>query len=227
MSQEKESPSRTDVWKMFDRIAHKYDLLNRMLSLGRDTYWRKRAASFIDEQENLKVLDLATGTADIILSICEKCEKNTAVHYAAGIDLSPNMLNIGRKKIDAKALENTAVLLPGDVMDIPFRRGSFHAVTIAFGIRNVLNVNQALQEMFRVLGNRGRVIILEFSLPTNYILKHLYLLYFRTILPKIGSILSGDSHAYRYLNRTVETFPFGKSFIELLTEAGFRGVKAY
>lgn len=214
-------PSRTDVWKMFDRIAHRYDLLNRLLSFGQDVVWRRKVAGFLPEFPQLKVLDLATGTGDLLISLYQK---DPRISSGIGIDLSEKMLEVGREKLKAYPENPPLTLRRGDAVDIPFPAGSFHAVTIAFGIRNVLDVEESLREMRRVLVPGGRALILEFSLPKNVFIKGSYLFYFRKILPMVGGLISGDADAYRYLNRTVESFPFGEEFCRLMTKNGFRNV---
>ena len=221
-TEQKIEPSRKDVWKMFDRIAHRYDLLNRMLSCGQDVVWRNKVANHLTDQQNQHILDLATGTGDLLISIFEN---NDRAKTAIGIDMAEKMLEFGRPKLAKRNLDNAISLQTGDATDIPFAENQFDAVTISFGIRNVNDVNKSLFEMYRVLKKGGRAIILEFSLPQNKLLKRLYLFYFRNILPKIGSLISGDSYAYRYLNQTVESFPYGKEFCDLLNSAGFTAVK--
>lgn len=216
------SPSRTEVWIMFDRIAHRYDLLNRMLSMGQDVVWRKRVARHLPDVSDQHILDLATGTGDLIISIFEKSER---VKSGIGIDMAEKMLEFGRPKLRKKNLDQAITLQKGDAMDIPFPAESFDAVAIAFGIRNVIDVPESMREMSRVLKPGGRAIILEFSLPENRLFRSLYLFYFRKVLPVIGGLISGDSYAYRYLNETVETFPYGDAFCQLLREAGFGDVK--
>jgi demethylmenaquinone methyltransferase/2-methoxy-6-polyprenyl-1,4-benzoquinol methylase len=143
-----------------------------------------------------------------------------------GIDLAEKMLEIGRQKIANQNLQDKLSLSTGDAADIPFPESSFDAVTMAFGIRNLEHTIEGLREIYRVLKPEGRAIILEFSLPESYFLRGLYLFYFRRLLPKIGRVISGDSYAYRYLNETVETFPFGEDFCNLMINAGFSDVKA-
>jgi demethylmenaquinone methyltransferase/2-methoxy-6-polyprenyl-1,4-benzoquinol methylase len=217
----KKSPSRKEVWLMFDRIAHRYDLLNRLLSFGQDVVWRNRLARHLNDNPDQKILDLATGTGDVLLSLQKKSH---VLKEGIGIDMSEKMLEIGRKKIIERKLQNILTLIVGNANDIPFPENSFDVVTIAFGIRNVDDTDKALCEMYRVLKNDGRLIILEFSLPANRFIRNLYLFYFRNILPKIGGIISGDSYAYNYLNETVETFPYGEQFGKLLVSNGFQNV---
>lgn len=215
-----EIPSRVNVGSMFDRIAHRYDLLNRLLSFGQDLLWRKRVANSLAAEGEQQVLDLATGTCDLLLAM----EKTGKIGSAVGLDVSPGMLQQGRRKIAQYNLEDKMSLCEGDACDIPCESDRFDTVTISFGIRNVCDVSQSLREMCRVLKPGGRVIILEFSLPRNALVKALYLFYFRTILPRVGGLISGDSYAYSYLNKTVETFAYGEEFADLMRGAGFEDV---
>ena len=141
--------------------------------------------------------------------------------------MARQMLEIGRQKIEDRGLDRRITLISDDAMRLPFKDESFDAVTIAFGIRNVLDTGQTLREMHRVLRSGGRALILEFSLPSNPFLRRLYLFYFRYLMPWIGGIVSGNRRAYRYLNQTVETFPYGKEFARFLTETGFKAVRFF
>jgi demethylmenaquinone methyltransferase/2-methoxy-6-polyprenyl-1,4-benzoquinol methylase len=218
-----QSPPRQEVWRMFDRIAPRYDLLNRLLSFRRDVSWRKKLARQLPATAELEVLDLATGTADVLLTLFRE---NPRLKFGIGLDLAQEMLKRGRNKINQESSSSPLIyLIPADVLRIPFHAESFQVITMAFGIRNVLDVPQALREMYRLLKTGGRVLILEFSLPEWRVFRSLYLFYFRNILPRIGGVVSGDGAAYRYLNQTVETFPYGEKFCELLIQAGFSKVQ--
>jgi demethylmenaquinone methyltransferase / 2-methoxy-6-polyprenyl-1,4-benzoquinol methylase len=217
------SPSRMQAFKMFDRIAHRYDLLNRLLSFGTDVRWRKTMNRRIPEGKELRVLDLATGTADVLIAMERACKQ---VSSGIGLDMSGGMLKYGRQKLVAMGLDQKFRLVRGDATCLGLADGTFDAVTISFGIRNVLDVSQGLGEMHRILKPGGRALILEFSLPANRPFRALYLFYFRHILPRLGALISGDSYAYRYLNETVETFPYGEDFCELMRGAGFEKVTA-
>jgi demethylmenaquinone methyltransferase/2-methoxy-6-polyprenyl-1,4-benzoquinol methylase len=218
------SPSRQNVGSMFDRIAHRYDLLNRLLSFGTDVRWRKRLSQHLPAGEQLQVLDLATGTADVLISLEKNCPR---VLRGTGVDLSFGMLSRGLPKLRALGLAQRFRLLQGDAQRLPLPTAAYDAVTISFGIRNVLNVDAGLREMHRILKPGGRALILEFSLPGNPLFRAGYLFYFRHVLPRIGALLSGDGHAYRYLNQTVETFPYGQAFCSLMENAGFQSVRAH
>ncbi len=206
---------------MFDRIAGRYDFLNHFLSLNRDKVWRKKLASRLPKGENLEALDLATGTADQLLALRESGRVTSGV----GLDMAAEMMKIGRAKLVQQELHNQFTLVRADACCLPFAENCFDVVSISFGIRNVLDVDLALREMARILRPGGRALILEFSLPKSALLRKLYLLYFRKILPRLGGMISGDSHAYRYLNETVESFPYGDSFGALMTKAGFVDVQ--
>lgn len=207
---------------MFDRIAHRYDFLNHFLSLNRDKAWRKRLAARLPDRDNLEVLDLATGTADQLLTLFA----GGRVKSGVGLDPAEKMLEIGRRKIKERKLYDQIVLKNGSAEQIPCEDNAFDAVSISFGIRNVTDVPLALEEMRRVLKTNGRALILEFSLPRNRIIKKLYLFYFRKVLPRLGGLISGDAHAYRYLNETAESFPYGRQFCDLMRQAGFENVTA-
>jgi len=148
------------------------------------------------------------------------------VDGGTGIDMAEKMLAIGREKIEARSLSDRLHLSTGNAERIPLETDTFDVASISFGIRNMTDVPRTLAEMRRVLKPEGRALILEFSLPENRLMKWLYLFYFRYILPRLGAIISGDSGAYRYLNKTVETFPYGEAFCHLMTEAGFKNVVA-
>jgi len=213
-----------EVCTMFDRIAHRYDLLNRLLSMGQDVVWRKRMARYIGDKKDQQVLDLATGTGDQLIFLHSR---KVDIARGIGIDMAEEMLKVGRQKLSERKLDEVFSLQTGDATSIPFEDESFDAVTISFGIRNVGDVEKSLNEIWRVLKPDGRALILEFSLPANRILRRLYLLYFRHVLPKIGALISGDGYAYSYLNKTVESFPYGKEFCELLSSAKFKNINAH
>lgn len=217
-------PSRRNSWEMFDRIASRYDLLNRTLSLRQDVAWRRRVCRHMPEGTDLVLLDLATGTADQLITLIRRVE---AIETGVGVDMSEGMLEYGRVKVAEAGLESRIQLKRGDATEIPFDAESFDVVTISFGIRNVVDVSGALREMHRVLRPGGRALVLEFSMPGSALLRGPYLLYLRHILPVIGGFISGDRRAYKYLNQTVESFPSGAAFTALMDEAGFTDTQAF
>lgn len=208
---------------MFDEISPKYDFLNRFLSFGLDTSWRQRLAAFLPTRPGLKILDLATGTADVLLALFKN---NPNVQAGFGIDLAEKMLDRGRRKIVSHKLEYRVTLSSGDVHAVPFNENTFDAVTIAFGIRNVEDPSKVLCEMRRVLRPGGRALVLEFSLPRNRLLRTGHLLYLRHVVPFVGAVFAGHYRAYRYLNQTIEKFPSGEDFCRLMRQAGFSHVAA-
>jgi demethylmenaquinone methyltransferase/2-methoxy-6-polyprenyl-1,4-benzoquinol methylase len=157
----------------------------------------------LPERSDLRVLDLATGTADLALMMVQKSKQVASV---TGVDMATQMLRLGQDKVEKAGYSAAIHLQPGDAHNLAFGDNSFDVVTVAFGLRNMPRKEQAISEMMRVLRPGGRLIILEFSMPKNPVIRWLYLLYFRHILPRIGGFISGDSHAYRYLNQSVESF---------------------
>lgn len=210
---------KRDIWKIFNEISPTYDLLNRILSFGLDIHWRRQLAKFLPSQRNLRILDLATGTADVPIILCQKSLKLQSV---IGVDLADQMLEIGRKKIIERNLTDKISLQHADAQHLPFEDNNFDCTTIAFGIRNMENPSAVLKEMHRVLKKEGRALILEFSLPENKMLAVFYLFYLRKIVPLIGSCFSGHAQAYRYLNESVENFPYGEKFRALMEQTGFK-----
>lgn len=223
MSNENE-PSRQDVWKMFDQISSRYDLINHLSSFGADYYWRRQLIRHLPKSDDVRLLDLATGTGDQLITIIKKAKQ---VRSALGLDLSQEMIRLGQRKIIDKPYAHQITLMEGDATKISLKSGAVDCVTMSFGIRNVISVEKCLQECFRVLTPNGRLIMLEFSLPKKRVLRFLHLLYIRTVLPTIAGLISGNKSAYRYLNKTIESFPYGDAFCDKIKKAGFYHVKAY
>ena len=204
-------PARANIPEMFDRIARRYDLVNRILSLGQDRAWRKTAVAALVGKGTIRVLDVAAGTGDLSLA----CLRANSSAQVVVTDPSPEMLELARRK-----LPTGTELLRAEAEHLPFPDGSFDAVMIGYGIRNVWSVERALAEMKRVLKSGGTLIVLEFSLPGNPLMRAGCLFYLRHVLPWIGWALTGDRAAYTYLNKTIETFPYGDAFCQKLTAAG-------
>lgn len=209
------------IQRMFSAIAPRYDFLNRLLSCGQDQYWRKAAVNCLAPKAGDYFLDLATGTADIALEIAARDPLNIKV---VGVDLSYAMLQLGKKKIRSRNLEKTINLQTGVAEHLAFADKTFDGVISAFGVRNFSNIERGLQEMLRVLKSKGRIVILEFSLPKNPLLSAGYRVYFDYFLPLIGRAVSGHHFAYRYLPESVSAFPSPSEFIKVMESNGFENV---
>jgi len=205
------------VRKMFDTIAPRYDLLNRLLSFGIDRRWRRFAVSCLQVSPGGRVLDIATGTCDVALEIA--CRTDASVQIV-GEDFTQGMLVQGQKKLNLSPLGHRIMLVNAPCEAIPHPDCSFDAITIAFGIRNVVDREQGLREMVRVLKPEGRAVILEFSNPRSRLFRSLYHFYFRQLLPAIGGLFSQRS-AYQYLPDSVLEFPAQEDFSAMMRAAGF------
>ena len=210
---------KKQIGKMFDNIADNYDFLNHSLSFGMDYYWRRKAVKQLTNNPKT-ILDVATGTADFAIS-ASRIKKSKII----GIDISEGMINVGKKKIKKRGLEDKIELQIADSEKLPFSENSFDAITAGFGVRNYENLEKGLSEMFRVLNKSGIVTILGPSKPKTFPLKQIYNTYFHKILPIIGKLISKDNSAYTYLPNSVEAFPNGRDFIQHLENVGFKNCK--
>lgn len=208
---------------MFDRIADTYNLLNHILSFGLDFYWRRKLIRCLDKGKKLRVLDLATGTGDVLISLLRS---NLNIVEAAGLDISENMLAVCRERIIKHHLTDRAGLICADASACPFDDETFDAVTMSFGIRNTPDLSKILSEMYRLLKPGGTVLILEFSIPRNKTIRNCYLIYLRRLVPLLGRIISGDRYAYKYLNTSIESFNSAENFSSLMSKTGFSEVHA-
>jgi demethylmenaquinone methyltransferase/2-methoxy-6-polyprenyl-1,4-benzoquinol methylase len=211
------------VRQMFDDIAGRYDLLNRLLSFGIDRRWRRFAVSQLSIPKNGRVLDIATGTCDVALEVAEQTDPSVTI---VGEDFTQGMLLQGQKKLSAAPLGGRIMLVNAPCEAIPHPDAVFDGITIAFGIRNVVERQQGLNEMFRVLKPGGRVVILEFSQPRSELFRRLYYFYFQKILPTIGGLISRKRSAYQYLPDSVLEFPSQEEFKQMMIKAGFQRAQA-
>jgi demethylmenaquinone methyltransferase/2-methoxy-6-polyprenyl-1,4-benzoquinol methylase len=207
---------------MFDGIARRYDLLNRLLSLRQDVYWRREMAAALDLTEKDTVLDVACGTGDVIIEILRQCSR---VQQVVGVDFSLQMLQIAVKKLDAAPAARAVRLVAGNGLCLPFPDNSFNAVTIAFGIRNIVDRGKALTVFKNCLKPGGVLAVLELTTPEIKFLQSLYLFYFKRLLPKIGALFSKHLKAYSYLPESVMRFPRACEFADIMKAAGFINVK--
>lgn len=213
------APERDAVRSMFDRIAPRYDLLNHLLSAGIDRRWRRACVDFLELAGPSRLLDLCTGTADLLIEALGR----DAGHRGIGLDLSGEMLRRAAAKLGRRGLLRRAALAGADAQDLPLRSGRFDAALVAFGIRNVGDPERALMELRRVLRPGGRLVVLEFGNPRGAV-GAVYRLYFHRILPRVGRLVSGDRGAYGYLPQSVARFPGPEGFVAVLESAGFRAV---
>ena len=210
-------PKKEQVAEMFDDISPRYDFLNRFLSAGIDIQWRKKAIRQLNSLQPKFILDVACGTADMAIM----CWRELHPEKITGIDISEGMLAIGRQKVN-KAGIKAIELLKGDSEAINFESNSFDAVTVAFGVRNFQNLQQGLSEILRVLRPGGKLVVLEFSKPKSPLVKSFYYLYMKVITPNMGKIFSKNRHAYEYLDASIQKFPEGNTFLEILKNSGFK-----
>jgi demethylmenaquinone methyltransferase / 2-methoxy-6-polyprenyl-1,4-benzoquinol methylase len=208
---------KRQVAEMFDKIAFRYDLLNRFLSGGTDIYWRKRAIAELREVNPGLVLDVATGTADVALLL----HKYLSPEKIVGIDISEGMLEHGRQKVEKQKLKGKIELLAGDSEAIKFPNNTFDAITVAFGVRNFEHLQQGLAEMLRVLKPGGKLVVLEFSKPRKRLFKGLYNTYMKVVAPQAGKWFTKNKEAYQYLTKSAKAFPDGDEFLHILKQTGY------
>lgn len=213
-------PSADGSGAMFDRIARRYDLLNRIMSLGLDRAWRKKLVSALEVDVAARILDVATGTADVALAIADDYPRATVV----GLDPSVEMLDIGRDKVELARLGNRVQLVEGDAQALPYDNEHFDAAVISFGIRNVPDRAKGLAEMVRVTRPGGKVVVLELNEPQSGLFGALAKVHVHHVVPWVGAMLSG-AQEYRYLQGSIEEFPAAETFAEMMRDAGLKDVK--
>ena len=214
---EKAGSKKEQVAEMFNNISGKYDFLNHFLSMGIDILWRKKAIKMLQKDQPKMILDVATGTGDFAIEAL-KLNPDKVI----GVDISAGMLEHGKKKMKARGYEDKIELQMGDSEQLLFEDNKFDAVIVAFGVRNFQDLEKGLTDMKRVLKPGGKVMILEFSKPTVFPFKQLYSFYFKAILPIIGKLVSKDNAAYTYLPESVNEFPYGTKFLNVLETVGFK-----
>lgn len=214
-----EATKKSQVEDMFDNIAPKYDLLNHVLSMKIDVLWRNKLVKWMKNDNPQEVLDVATGTGDLAITI----EKGTG-SKVVGLDLSQQMLNVGVIKIKKLKLDGKISMQKGDAENLPYEDNRFDAVSVAFGVRNFENLTKGLAELRRVVKDNKSVYILEFSKVEGF-MGPFYMFYFKNILPAIGRLVSKDNRAYTYLPDSVNAFPFGEKMKQILLDTGFKKVE--
>lgn len=213
-----EGEKTTQVEQMFDNIAPAYDTLNHRLSWEIDKGWRKKAIHQLAPYQPQAILDIATGTGDFAILSAEMLKPARLV----GADISEGMMEIGKKKVTEKGLQDIISFEKEDCLHLSYADNTYDAVTAAFGIRNFSNLDQGLKEMCRVLKTGGHLSIVELTTPVSFPMKQLFYIYSHTVLPVYGRLISKDASAYSYLTKTIEAFPQGEQMVEILRKAGFR-----
>jgi demethylmenaquinone methyltransferase/2-methoxy-6-polyprenyl-1,4-benzoquinol methylase len=211
---------KEQVTKMFDTISGEYDNLNRVISFGIDIKWRNKVVKIVEETTPENILDIATGTGDLAISLAK-----TSATKIVGLDLSPGMLDVGKVKVKAKKLDDKIDMVIGDSENLPFEDNSFDAITVAFGIRNFETLEKGLADILRVLKPDGIFVILETSVPTKFPFKQGYAFHSKVILPTVGKLFSKDKTAYTYLSDSANIFPYGEALNNILRQVGFTNVE--
>ena len=215
-----DTTKKGEVRTMFNTIAPHYDQLNHLLSLGIDKLWRKHAIQTLKPFAPTHIIDVATGTGDFAIKAHQMlgCK-------VTGTDLSVGMLSVATEKVKEKGLSSSINFLEADSEQLPFESDTFDAITVAFGVRNYGDLDKGLAEMARVIKKGARMVILEFSKPTIFPFRQLYMFYFKHILPFMGGIISHDKKAYEYLPQSVLAFPDGEEFEAHLKLVGIKPIK--
>ena len=214
--QDSEQSKKEQVAQMFDNISGNYDGLNKIISLGTDATWKKKILQMVQLQKPTSILDIATGTGDLAILFAE-----TSATEIIGLDISQGMLDIGKKKIEAKNLNSKIQMVLGDGENIPYPDNHFDVITVAYGVRNFENLEKGLTEILRTLKSGGQFIILETSVPTKFPFKQGYAFHSKIILPLVGRLFSKDQSAYKYLSDSANEFPFGEVLNNILRKVGF------
>lgn len=214
---EESAGKKAQMAKMFNNISHRYDFLNHFLSLGIDRLWRKTAITLLKPLRPQFILDVATGTGDFAIQALSLNPERVT-----GVDISEGMLSMGRRKLEKLKLSHKIELLQGDSENLRFPDNSFDAATVGFGVRNFEDLEKGLAEIRRVLKPGAMLVVLEFSRPRKFPMRQLYNFYFKNILPGLGRLISKDKSAYTYLPESVEVFPDGTDFENILRKVGFK-----
>ena len=217
-----EQSKKEQVEQMFDNIAPTYDKLNHIMSLNIDRVWRRRVMRIVRRSKAHKIMDVATGTGDLAIAMAKRVDRTQIL----GVDLSEEMLAVARRKVEKQGLEERIMLEKGDAENLAMvGTESIDAATVAFGVRNFEDIERGLSEIYRTLKPGGKLVVLEFSMPKNRIVRWVYSQYAHRLLPRIGGMISKDKQAYTYLPDSVEEFPSPERFAEILRGVGFKSVK--
>lgn len=217
-----EQTKKEQVEQMFDNIAPTYDKLNHIMSLNIDRVWRRRVMRIVRRAKAHKIMDVATGTGDLAIAMAKRVDRTQIL----GVDLSEEMLAVAREKVRKQGLEERIMLEKGDAENLVMVADeSVDAVTVAFGVRNFENMEQGLRELYRTIKHGGKLVVLEFSMPKNRLVRWIYRQYAHRLLPYVGGMISKDRRAYTYLPDSVEEFPAPEKFAQILKDVGFSKVR--
>lgn len=220
---EEEGGKKEQVTRMFDTISGEYDGLNRMISLGLDQKWRSNVVDMIASTNPETILDIATGTGDLVIQMAQKTDAKKLI----GLDISSGMLEIGKLKVTKEELDSRIEMVLGDSENLQFEDNSIDAVTVSYGVRNFEDLEKGLSEIRRVLKPEGILVILETSVPERFPFKQGYFFYSKLIVPALGKLFSKDKIAYGYLSESASKFPYGERFNNILKKVGFNNVNHY
>ena len=212
---------KEEVAEMFNNISKRYDFLNHFLSLGIDRIWRRKAVNKLKDIKAERILDIATGTGDFAIALLKLKPKEII-----GLDISSGMLEVGKKKMQAKKVDHIIKMQLGDSEELPFEDNYFDGLTVGFGVRNFENLEKGLGEMLRVVRPGGKIVILEFSKPKKFPIKQAFNFYSKRLIPFFGKRISKDEKAYSYLPDSVAAFPEGKEFEEILRKLNYGNVQS-
>ncbi len=218
---DKEAAKTGQVREMFDSIAPAYDVMNRMMTLGIDKIWRRKAIDMVGQYRPRRVLDVATGTGDLAFLIDEKLKPESLL----GIDLSEGMLTIARQKAAQRGATDRISFAIEDCLSLSLPDDSYDAITVAYGVRNFENLKQGFSEMYRVLSPGGVLCVIELSTPEHFPMRQLYKFYTYTIIPMVGRLVSRDKSAYSYLPRSVAAVAQGEEMLDIFRSVGFKNCR--
>jgi len=208
---------RNNIKNMFDQISPRYVLMNKLMTFGQDRYWRKQLIKFAGIKDGDRLLDVATGTGDVII---EGFEQNIQLKDSVGLDFSAGMLSVAKSRLDILQIQ----WMQADALELPFKNSKFNAVTSAYLMRNAINIKTALTEQFRVLKPGGKIACLDTTPPRKTLISPLIDFYFLKIIPLLGALIASSKAAYTYLPETTKNFKTADELKMMMVQAGFQDV---
>ncbi|PRP67407.1 bifunctional demethylmenaquinone methyltransferase/2-methoxy-6-polyprenyl-1,4-benzoquinol methylase UbiE [Nonlabens agnitus] len=222
-NQDDAAGKKQQVTEMFDTISGEYDGLNRLISLGLDQKWRDNVVDMVAAHQPDTIMDIATGTGDLVIKMAEKTKASRLV----GLDISSGMLEVGKIKVKQEQLDDRIEMVLGDSENLQFEDHTFDAITVSYGVRNFEDLEKGLSEILRVLRPNGILVILETSVPQKFPFRQGYYVYSNLVVPTLGKIFSKDRKAYGYLSKSASKFPYGERFNNILKKVGFKDVESH